>query len=130
MRIGVVYSLLGRNVNIDQPHRHFRFIEVLDPKELKRSRESWPLVSGWLEIAERMSPGTPKALLEGDYLAELPEGTVFKEVSFKTEHAAVEPALTTWADRAKRRWAQITDDVFTVSDSRRLPLETVAFKKV
>ena len=119
-----------RKVNIDRPHRRFRFIEVLDPRELKRSRKAWPLVSGWLETAEQMSPGTPKALLEGDYVAELPGGMILKEVSFKSKHAAIEPALAVWSKQTKRHWAQITDDVFAISDGRRIPMETITLKRV
>ena len=117
-------------MNTDQPHRRFRFIEVLDPEELKRSRRGFPLVSGWLETAEQLSPGTPKALLGEDYVAELPDGVTFREVSFKTEHAALEPALAAWSTQTGRRWAQIIDDVFVISDGRRLPIEAIIFGKV
>lgn len=118
------------NVNIDRPHRRFRFIEVLDPSELKRPQKGWPVLSGWLETAEQMSPRTPKGLLEGDYVAELPGGLIFKVVSFKSEHEAIQPALEVWSKQTKRHWAQITDGVLAISDGRRLPMETITFKRV
>ena len=114
----------------DLPHRKFRFIEVRDPKELKRSRSDFPLVEGWLDVAERLSPNTPKALLEGDYVARLSDGTLFKEVSFKTAQPAVEQALGSWSHACGRRWARIIGDEFVVSDGLRLPAEWISFESV
>lgn len=36
--------------------------------------------TGWLELADRLAPGLPKALLAGDVVAMLPDGSRFIEV--------------------------------------------------
>ena len=69
-------------MNADKPHRKYRFIEALVPHELKRSGKSFALITGGIELAERLSPNTPKAICEGDYLVRLADGSTFKEVSF------------------------------------------------
>lgn len=106
-------------LNRDQPHRCYRLIEVLADAELKRNRSEWTLVKGWLELAEQQSPGSPKAVLEGDYVVKLPEGSVFKEVSFKSEHESVADSLSEWAASAGRRWATIENGMLIVSDGSR-----------
>jgi hypothetical protein len=106
-------------LNRDQPHRCYRLVEVLRDTELRRNRSEWDLVDGWLELAEQQSPGSPKAILEGDYIVTLPEGTIFMEVSFKSDHRAVADSLPQWAATAGRRWAIIEDRFLIVSDGSR-----------
>jgi len=115
-------------MNTDKPWRRFRLIEVLEDSELKRSRRAWPLVDGWLLKAEAISPGTPKALLEGDWVATLPDGSRFKEVSFKTEHPKIEEALNLWSQEVGRRWAKVSGDDLILSDGSKVPLEDVRFE--
>ena len=116
---------IGQKLNIDQPWRMFRFIEVLKDSELKRAGQAWPLVDGWLLKAETISPGTQKALLEGDWIVTLPDGRRFKEVSFKTNHPKMEEALDVWSREEGRRWAKISGDDFLLSDGSRIPLDDV-----
>ena len=106
-------------LNRDQPHRCYRLIKVLADADLKRNRSEWEFVNGWLELAEHQSPGSPKAVLEGDYVVKLPAGSVFKEVSFKSEHEAVAASLPEWAASAGRRWAIVENGFLIVSDGSR-----------
>lgn len=117
-------------LNRDQPHLSYRLIEVLVEVELKRSRSEWKLVKGWLELAEQQSPRSPKALLEGDYLVELPDGSVFKEVSFKAEHGSVADSLPEWAASVGRRWAYCANGKIIVSDGNSLSESEVQVTRV
>ena len=54
------------------------------------------------------------ALLEGDYVARLP-GSIFKEVTFKTEQATVEKALPQWVAPVNRRWAKLEVTEFHIN---------------
>jgi hypothetical protein len=103
-------------MNIDNPSRCFRLIEVLDDSELERSASYWTIVDGWLQMAEANCPGSQKALLEGDWIVTLPDGTRFKEVSFKAEHASMADTLAEWASKAGRRWATANGDMIALSD--------------
>ena len=117
-------------VNEDSPHRKFRYIEVCSSQDLRRTRRGqWSLLDGWLELAERLSPRTPKAVVEGEFVARLPDGSVFKEVSFQTEHPSVEEALPQWAFASGRRWAQVQSTAFVVSDGATVPLADIAFER-
>jgi hypothetical protein len=116
-------------MNVDQPHRKFRYVEVLYTNDLKRSRTGpWHLVEGWLDLAENLSPGSPKALLEGDCVAQLPDQSIFKEVSFKAAHGSVEEALESWASTVGRRWARISGGLFVRSDYVSIPIEQIRFE--
>lgn len=105
-------------LNQDQAHRHYRLVEVLADVELKRGRSRWPLVEGWLELAERQSPGSPKAILEGDYVVTLPDGSLFKEVTYKAEQTSVGDSLPEWAAAVGRRWAYCEKGVVIISDGK------------
>lgn len=111
-------------MNRDTAQRKYRFIEV------RRSTEFQQVVRGWLETAELLSPRTPKALLEGDYLAALPDGTSFKEICFKAEFLVIEEALTHWRRHSGRRSAVIVDEEFRISDGSSCPLQQIAFKPI
>ena len=78
------------------------------------------------------SQTTAKALLEGDYVAHLPDGTIFGEASFKAEHPSVELALSERASTVinKRRWAKIEDGKLTRSDDATFDLTMIRFEKV
>jgi hypothetical protein len=118
-------------VNRDTTFRSYRFVEVLGPSELLRSRSrEWPLVEGWLDLAEEADPRSPKALLEGDYLVRLPDGAVFKEISFKVEHSSVEPALRAWAPTVGRRWVMIVEDKLVLSDRTSHSVNELVFERV
>lgn len=119
---------MNNEPNTDLPHRKFRFIEALDAGELKRSRRDFALIADWLELAEQLSPKTPKAMLEGDYVARIGDGAFFKELSFKSAHEAVELPLEPWSRACGRRWARIVGDEFVISDGQRLPLSTIRFE--
>jgi len=122
---------LGASVNRDTTVRSFRFVEALDSRELPRSRSGkWHLVDGWLQLAEQTSPRSPKALLEGDNLLRLPDGGVFKEVSFKVEHTSMESALRVWAPIVGRRWAQVVGDELAVSDGTSHSVNEILFELV
>ena len=116
-------------MNIDTDKRHFRFVEVLDRAELKRSRKEWRLVAGWLMTAESLSPRTPKALLEGDFVAQTGDGAIFKEISYKTEHGSVEATLDSWARSSGRRWARFDGHDFHISDGTSLPLSALTIER-
>ena len=117
-------------LNRDLPHRLFRLIEVLADSELKRKRRGPSVWDGWLELAEQRSPGSLKGLLEGDYVVTLPDGSLFKEWSFKTEHVSVADALPEWAASAGRRWAYYEDGVVHVSDGMHLPESEIQVTRV
>jgi hypothetical protein len=116
-------------MNIDTDRRHFRFVEVLAPAELKRNRKEWKLVDGWLEAAESLSPQTPKALLEGDFVAHTADGATFKEVTYKTEHCSVEATLDSWAQSVGRRWGRFDGEIFHLSDGVLLPLSALTIER-
>ena len=117
-------------LNEDQPYRVYRLIEALSERDLKRSRKNWSLVDGWLELAEDREPRSPKALLEGDYVVRLPDGSVFKEVTFKTEHESVGMALPDWAAGVGRRWARYRQGVLEISDGATLALADIEVEEV
>ena len=105
----------------DLPFRRFRYIEVISDEDLEVRQERWTLVDGWIERAESMRPGSPKAILGDDETVTLPSGVRFRKVSFKSEHQVVEEALPSWASDVGRRWAKVDDDTFIVSDGSRWP---------
>jgi hypothetical protein len=109
-------------MNRDTVHRKYRFVEVL------RSTDFGQIVQGWTATAQLLSPHSPKALLEGGYIATLPDGTSFKEISFKAEHSALEQALPQWSRHSGRRIAFIIDDHFRVSDGSSYLLEQIVFR--
>jgi hypothetical protein len=115
----------------DNTLRRFRFVEALDAMELtrKRGRGPWKLVSGWLEAAEAMSPRTPKALLEGDFVVGLSDGSVFKEISYKAECSSIESTLDSWARASGRRWARFDGEFFRVSDGITLSLSDLSVER-
>ena len=100
----------------DTSIRRYRFIEVLE------SPDFFEVTKGWLQLAEDREPGTPKALLEGIYILELPDGSRFKEVTYKTEHSAVEAAIADWATSSGRRYGRVRGDDLVLSDGTELPL--------
>lgn len=108
-------------MNVDNASRRFLYIQADDTTEFDR------VVAGWLELAEEHEPGTPKALLEGDFLAFLPDDTCFKEVSYKREHYAVEHALTAWRRSVGRHVARLSDESFVLDDGRHFDLNEVRF---
>jgi hypothetical protein len=113
-------------MNVDQTHRIYRWIEVKVPDDLRSARRGlWPLVDGWLELAELREPGSDKAIIEGDYVVHLPDGSIFKEVSFKTGHPSVADALPDWSASVGRRWGKIVGETFVRSDNVVLPLTSI-----
>ena len=117
-------------MHTDTDWRHYRFVEVLEPTEFKRSRNGWKLVEGWLTAAESLSPLTPKALLEGDFVARTLDGTTYEELTYKTEHSAVEASLDSWAQSVGRRWARFDGRTFHVSDGTSLPISALTIERV
>ena len=111
-------------MNQDNEYRCFRYIQVADSIAFDQ------IIEGWLELAEQRFPEVPKAVLEGDYLAYLPDGSRFKEVSFKREHGAVELALSEWANSKLRAVARIAGREFLVSDGQKFDIEDVQFEKL
>ena len=108
-------------MNVDNEHRYFRFLQADDTTDFRL------LVTGWLEVAEERAPNEPKALLEGDFLAYLPDGTRLKEVSFKREHQAVGRVLPEWSRSAGRLVGRVVADCLELSDGRRYLIRQVRF---
>lgn len=108
-------------MNVDNVYRRFVYIQADDTTEFDR------VVAGWLELAEKHEPSTPKALLEGDFLAFIPDDTCFKEVSYKRDHNAVEHVLPTWCRVVGRCIARIADGQFVLDDGRQFVLNDVRF---
>ena len=117
-------------LNRDQPHRLYRLIEVLADSELKRTRRGPHHLDGWLMLAEQRSPGSPKSISEGDHLVTLPDGSLFKEWTFKTEQVSVADALPEWAASQGRRWAYYEDGVVHVSDGTCFPESEIQATRV
>lgn len=111
-------------MNHDNEHQKFRFIEV------GQSTGFQEMVGGWLKTAELLSRRTPKALLEGDFLARLPDGTVFKEVTFKAAYSSIELALPQWRKHSGRRSAVVLNQEFRVSDGSTYLLSEVSFEQI
>jgi hypothetical protein len=111
-------------LNSDNEYRKFRFIEATAATDFLAVTE------GWLELAERVSPRSDKALLEGDYLAKLPDRSRFIEVSFKREHKAVDDTLASWALSVSRRYAWLADQRFAISDGTSLPVDDVQWERL
>jgi hypothetical protein len=117
-------------MNTDNEIRSFRLIEAVSDSDLKRSRTSWELVDGWLQMAERLSPGTPKAVVEGDWIALLPDGARFREVSFKAAHTSVQDALPQWASEAGRRWGRVVQQSVVISDGTTVAIAEINWERV
>lgn len=68
-------------VNVDTPWRRYRFIEAIDTAidTAVDTVEFLQVVDGWLDCAEQLAPGSPKALLAGDGVVLLPDGSRFLE---------------------------------------------------
>jgi hypothetical protein len=111
-------------MNFDNEFRRFRFIEANDSVEFNA------VVEGWLTHAERQSPKTGKALLEGDYLAYLPDGARLKEVSYKVKHESVDVALPDWAQAVGRRFAWLESNQLVTSDGSRFPIDEIRFEPI
>jgi hypothetical protein len=111
-------------MNHDNRFRRFRFVQADDSTDFLK------LTSGWLELAEARAPGAPKALLEGDFLARLPDGSCFKEISYKREHEAVEQALPDWSQSEGRTVARVDNGNFVLTDGRQFPLDQIRFPRV
>ena len=111
-------------LNTDNEYRKFRFVEAVDATDFLAAPE------GWLEFAERASPNSPKALLEGDYVACLPDGRRFFEISFKRGHRALDETLAAWASSVSRRYAWLTERHFVISDGTALPIDDVKWERL
>jgi hypothetical protein len=107
--------------NIDTEFRRFRFVEM------RPGEGFWDAVDGWIALAEAHAPRSPKSLLEEFGIAELPDGTVLREVSYKTEHSALGAVLAEWSRQSGRTVGRITDGEFVLEDRRRFPLDRVRF---
>lgn len=111
----------GNPLNTDNSYRCFRFVQADDSADFDK------VVEGWLELAEVQVPSEPKALVEGDFLAYLPNGIRLKEVSFKKEHHSVDQVLPEWSRGTGRLIGRIVDDEFQLNDGRSFPLVKVVF---
>lgn len=111
-------------MNVDNEFRRFRFIQADDTTRFI------DVTYGWLDFAEDLDPQSPKALLEGDYLAYLPDGLCFKEVSYKVEHAAVHESLPTWSRSIGRLVARVEGRDLLLDDGRRYALDIVRFERL
>jgi hypothetical protein len=81
-------------------------------------------------LAEQRSPGSPKAVSEGDYLVTLPDGSLFQEWMFRAEQVSVADALPEWAASEGRRWAYYEDGVIHVSDGACLPESEIQVTRI